>query len=459
MDARPGELRRILGITTGIAVCVGSAVGSGILRTPGEIAAHLPSAEWILIVWTFGACIAALDILILAEWAAMVPRAGGLVAFLHTAFGPGVAFVSGWSILLITWPGSIASVAVAIGEVVSDNSGSLASGMEPSFEARAIAVAVIFILGIVNIVGLHFGARFEIVLTTLKILLLVGLLAAAAFVAPSAVSDAHIAASAAPAAVMPATAWGLLAAAGGALISVIFTFDGYADAVYLSGETKRAEASVPRALFISLVIITALYLFANLAFLSTLGAERMSRSKFVALDMVELSFGAPGKTLLTIVASIVMLGAVNSYLLTGPRIARLLAEEKLAVPAFGKISNTGVPVAATVWLMAVSILFALTNSFSELLGFVVPIISLTTICVAAGLWLERRRHPECPRPFRVRAIGWVVGAQVLLGVVFLVSAILSLAETTPWILAIDTVAVAAGFVIYKFLIKKPAGGS
>lgn len=385
MDQRPGELRKILGIATGIAVCVGSAVGSGILRTPGEIAALLPSAEWIFIVWTFGACIAALDILILAEWAASVPRVGGLVAYLHTAFGPSVAFVSGWSILLITWPGSIASVAVAIGEVTSDGSGSLASGMAPSFEARAIAVAVIFVLGMVNIVGLHFGARFEIILTTLKILLLAALLAAAAFVAPAVVSESNSAATSKTAIALPSTTWGLLAAAGGAMISVIFTFDGYADAVYLSGETKRAESNIPRALFISLAIITALYLFANLAFLASLGAEKMAASKFVALDMVELSFGAPGKVLLTVVASIVMLGAVNSYLLTGPRIARLLAEENLALPAFGKISGAGVPVAATIWLMGISILFALTNSFAELLDFIVPIISLTTICVAAGL--------------------------------------------------------------------------
>lgn len=447
MERPFGELKKILGLATGIAVCVGSAVGSGILRTPGEVAALLPSGPWILFVWILGAAVAALDILILAEWASSVPRVGGLVAYLRTAFGPPTAFVFGWLILLITWPGSIASVAVAIGELVAEGSGSLVSNPQPTPAARAVAAAVIVSLGGINLIGLHVGAKFEIVLTALKVTFLAGLLGAAAFAVPrgAAVETAAAATS------MP-VAWPALAAAfGGAMISVIFTYDGYADAVYLSGETKNAERSVPRALLFSLILITALYLFANIAFLSVFGAAGMAKSKFVPLELMNLAFGDGGARWLTAVSVIVMLGAVNSYLLTGPRIARLLAEERLALPAFGRVSARGVPVAATVWLVAVSLVLSFTNSYGELVDFVVPIISLTTIFIAIGLWIERRRHPNRPRPFRVPAIGLVVGAQVLLGIVFLVNGVQFLYSRSPWILVADAAALASGFLIYYFL--------
>jgi amino acid transporter len=443
MNSRLGELKRILGFTTAVAVCVGSAVGSGILRTPGDIAAQLPDAQYIFFVWIFGAVVAGLDILILAEWAAAVPRVGGLVAFLHAAFGRPVAFISGWSILLITWPGSIASVAVAIGEIAADGATSLGSLAPPSPAARGLAIFVIIALGMMNLLGLHLGARFEVLLTTLKVLFLAGLLGAAFFVTSAAPAPA------APVA-FPDTLPALVRAVGASLISVIFTFDGYADAVYLSGETKGAERTVPRALFVSLGIITALYVFANAAFLHALGAQSMAASKFVCLDMAEISLGATGRVLLTLVAIVVMAGAVNSYLLTGPRIARLLAEESLALPAFGSVGSRGVPVVATLWLVAVSVLFALTNTYGELLDFIVPIVSLTTIFVAVGLWVDRRLHPDRPRPFRVPAAGWIVGGQVLLGLAFLASAILYLWQSKPWILLADAGAIASGLVIYQF---------
>ena len=83
-----GELRRILGPATGVAVCCGMAVGAGILRTPGGIAQALPSGAWTFGVWLLGALVATLDVLILAEMGAMLPRVGGLVAYVRLSFGP-----------------------------------------------------------------------------------------------------------------------------------------------------------------------------------------------------------------------------------------------------------------------------------------------------------------------------------------------------------------------------------
>ncbi len=418
-------------------MCVGSAVGAGILRTPGEIAQGLQAGHWILAVWVLGAVVAILDVLILAEMAASVPRVGGLVAYIHLSYGPSVAFVAGWVILLVTWPGSIASVAVAAGEILAGGAESLATGAEPSALGRTITVAIIVGLGGLNLLGLRFGARLEVALNFGKVALLAGVFLAAAVAAPAAPAPT----------VAPSVGIPVAGAFVGAMVAVLFSYDGYADAIYMAGETRDPGRALPRAILLSLGTITALYLLANVVFLHALGAEGMSRSKFVALDLVERAFGSPGGVVLTAVAAFGMIGAINSYLLTGPRIARLLAEERLALPIFGRVSAAGSPVFATCWLVAVSVPLALTQTFGELLELTVPLIWATNLCVAAGLWIQRVRAPERPRPFRVRWMPFVVGGQLLLGAAFFVSA----AWSNPMSLAVDAAVVAAGFALFAIL--------
>ena len=442
MSERLGELRRILGPATGAAVGIGTAVGAGILRTPGEIAAALPSAPWILAVWCLGALVATLDVFILAEMAASVPRVGGLVAYLRLSFGPAVAFLVGWSMLLVTWPASLAVVAVATGELVTGGVEGYSRNVPTTAAGSAVAVAVVAVIGGVNLLGLRFGARFEVLLFVLKVVLLAGICIAAAIAAP-APAAATVAMS------FPASTGALFAAVGSAMVAVVFTYDGYADGVYLAGETRAPGRSLPRALFISLLTITALYLLANVTFLQVLGVHGLAQAKFAALDVARAAFGPAGATALTVIAAVVMLGAINAYFLTGPRIARVLAEEGLALPALGRMPESGAPVVATLWIVVTAIAYALTNTFSQLLDLTVPIISATTALVAAGLLVQRVRAPDRPRPFRVRLAWLVVFLQVAIGLGLLASYL----QANPTALLIDAGAVVVGLVVYAFVSR------
>lgn len=442
-----GELRRILGPMTGAAICVGMAVGSGILRTPGEVAALLPSGLWIFGVWMLGAVIASLDALILAEMSASVPRVGGLVAYVHLSFGPLAAFLVGWSMLLVTWPASLAGVAVVTGELVNGDIEALAGDVDASGVGLAVAIAVIVVFAAANLIGLRFGARFEIGLFLLKVLLLAGVFVAAIVAAP----DATPVVVAADVKAMPASFLLLVAALGAAMRNVIFTYDGYADAVYVAGETKDPGRALPRALFTALLTITGLYLLANATFLHVLGVQGLAASKFPALDVARAAFGDTGGVVLTVVAVIVMFGAVNAYFLTGPRIARVLAEEGLAMPLFGRVSDAGSPVAATIGIAVIAIGFVLTQTFDELLSITVPIIAATTALVAAGLLVQRRRAPDRLRPFRVPAAWLVVGLQIALGIGLLVAFL----ADKPKALAIDAAALAVGVGVYFVVRRRP----
>ena len=291
----------------------------------------------------------------------------------------------------------------------------------PTGGARAIAAAIIVGLGLVNLLGIRFGARFEIGVTAVKFLFLGGMLVTAAVAtalraaAPEATAAAEGAAASLPA--MPHNALGLAAVLGSAMVSIIFTYDGYADAVYMAGETRairraRCRARSPPRCSLSRFFTSS----RTWSFIVGLGVPAMAQSKFVGRDLARAAFAGAGIAAFAAVGLVVMAGAVNSYLLTGPRIARLLAEEGLAAPAFGVVGGRGVPVVATLWLVAVSLVLLFTNSFEELLELTVPVIWLTNLAVAAGLLVQRRRAPERPRPFRVPAAGWLVGAQILIGV-------------------------------------------
>lgn len=455
MTSGLGELRRILGPATGAAICVGMAVGAGILRTPGEVAALLPSGPWIFGVWLAGALIAGLDALILAEMSSSVPRVGGLVAYLHLSFGSLVAFLVGWSMLLVTWPASLAAVAVVTGELVHGGADTLTAGGATSPTGLAVAVGVIVVFGAVNLIGLRFGARFEIALFVLKVMLLAGVFVAAAIAATSG-DGGGVGGGGAPALPpakgMPMSFVALVGAIGGAMVQVIFSYDGYADAVYVAGETKDPGRALPRALFTALFTITGLYLLANATFVHVLGVQGLAASKFPALDVARAAFGAAGGTVLTAIAVVVLLGAVNAYFLTGPRIARVLAEERLALPVLGRVSDSGSPVAATVGIVVMAIAFVLTNTFGDLLAVTVPIISATTALVAAGLLVQRRRAPDRPRPFRVPAAWLVVGLQLAIGLLLLVGYLID----NPKALGIDAVALLVGAGVYFAIRRRSA---
>jgi basic amino acid/polyamine antiporter, APA family len=133
----------------------------------------------------------------------------------------------------------------------------------------------------------------------------------------------------------------------------------------------------------------------------------------------------------------------------------LLAEEGLAAPAFGVVHASGVPIAATLWLVAVSLALLFTNSFEELLELTVPVIWLTNLAVAVGLLVQRRRAPDRPRPFRVPVAPLLVGAQVVVGLGCLASAISYLVGAGKgYLLAWDAAGLAFGLVLYGLTARR-----
>src|SRR2546421_670621 len=113
--ASRGRLLRVLGATFGLAVTVGMTIGMGILRTPGEVAAHLPDARLFMLAWLLGGLYVLLGAVSVAELGTMLPRSGGQYVYVRHALGAYPGFIVGWSDWLSTC-GTVAAVALVVGE-------------------------------------------------------------------------------------------------------------------------------------------------------------------------------------------------------------------------------------------------------------------------------------------------------------------------------------------------------
>jgi amino acid transporter len=172
-----GHLKQVLGLAFGLAVLVGNTIGMGILRTPGEVAAAVPSAALFMLLWALGAAYALLGALSVAELGAMHPRSGGLFPLVHRGLGPFAGFVSGWTDWVATC-GSLAAVALVLGEYL----GPLLPGVTTT--PAPVAAAAVLGIALLQWRGIRIGDVAQQITSLAKAVGLVGLAAAALVVSP-----------------------------------------------------------------------------------------------------------------------------------------------------------------------------------------------------------------------------------------------------------------------------------
>lgn len=167
-----GHLLRVFGMAFALAIVIGNTIGSGILRTPGDIAALLPSAWLIMAVWVLGGVNALLGATAYAELGAMIPCAGGPYVFARRALGDYAGFFVGYT----NWiQGCAATAAIAL--VVGEYSGTLLPML--TGHVRAVAAAVFLALVALSWVQVRMGGWAQKLTTLAKVLGLLALVLAA----------------------------------------------------------------------------------------------------------------------------------------------------------------------------------------------------------------------------------------------------------------------------------------
>jgi APA family basic amino acid/polyamine antiporter len=394
-------LLRVLGVAFGWAVTLGSMIGAGILRAPGEVAQATTSPAVFYALWIAGALYATLGALSLAELGTMIPESGGQTVFVRRAFGAYPGFAVGWS----DWVSTCAAVA-AIAIVFAESVAAVVPGLG-AWKAAVASAAVLMFMAM-HWRGVRTSGAVQMGTSAAKALAF-ALLIAACFLMGNAAPES---------AARIAPAIGIIIA----LQSVIYTYDGWNAVLYFSGEVKDPGREIPRSMMIGLASVAAVYLLVNAAFMTVLGLDGMAGSELVADDVAQIVFGTGGTAIIRALIAISLLSAVSANLMMGTRVGFALGNAR-GKSFLQTVNPGGTPTASLMVSTAIAVGFAATGAFERVIAIAAFFfVANYTASFLAVFWL-RRREPDTPRPYRAWGYPFTTALALLGSLAFLVSAV------------------------------------
>lgn len=396
--AGAAEPSAVLGLREAVLLIMGVVIGAGIFKAPSMVAGMTGSPGWMFGAWLLGGLMSLIGALCYAELATAYPSAGGDYHFLRRAYGRNVAFLFGWARFSVITTGSIALLAFVFGDYLHQAVPLYLRGA--AVGPSVYAALVVAVLWWVNSRGIRAGASTQSWLTGVEIggLLLVVVAALWLVSGPAPAAPAQ-----APA---PAATPGL-AAFGLAMVFVLLTFGGWNEAAYISAELKDEHRNMVRALVLSIVLITALYLLVTWAYWRGLGLQGMARSEALAADLMRVAFGPPGEKLIAVMVAIAALTSINATMIVGARTNYALGHDW---PVLGKLAlwdgQRGTPSNAMhVQNIAALLLVGLGawtgSGFRSMVEFTAPVFWLFFLLSGISLFVLRAREPQAARPFKV----------------------------------------------------------
>jgi APA family basic amino acid/polyamine antiporter len=383
--ATSGRLLNVLGLAFGLAGSVGGTIGAGILRTPGLVAAQLPSEPWILLIWLLGGLYALLGACCIAELAAALPRAGGWYVYADAAFGRRAGLVVGWCDWVAHCIG-LAWVATTLGDYLASHLNDPAG-----LSGRWIALAVLGLFSGIQLLGVRAGGASQELLSLAKAGAFMALVLACFMLPqPAAVALQPPAFTAGMPGVVPLVL---------ALQAVITTYDGWASPVYFAEEFSDPSRDLPRSLMGGVVAVLVLYLLINLALLHVLPISTLATSPLPAATAAGVLVGPWGGLAITAIALVALLGLINTVVMAAPRIVYALGRDGLLPRFTAGVNNGGTPVPALLLTVGAAGLLVLAGSFERLLAIGAVLYVLLPLSGLAALAALRMQQPELARPF------------------------------------------------------------
>jgi APA family basic amino acid/polyamine antiporter len=397
------SLRRVFGLGFGLAVIVGSTIGTGILRAPGLVAGQLHSPTSILAAWVIGGLYTLLGSICLTELGAAIPGAGGYFVYARRAFGDVAGFAVGWTDWL-TYCCVLGYVSITLAEFVVRLAPELA-GMETKL---AIGALVVFVA--LQFAGVKVSGAFQEITTAVKFAAFLALVIAC-LVWPLPAATAATTASA-----MGVSLAGMI----GALQAVVITYGGWQSALYFTEEDRDPGHNLPRAMIGGVAAVIFIYFLVNVALLAVLPIPDLAASTLPAADAASRLVGTRGGVILTMLSIVSLVPLLNAVLMIGTRILFGMGRDGLFWSKTSEVGAAGTPVVATLTTTAVGVVLIATGTFKQLIATTSFFLAANYSVSCLALITLRRREPGLARPFRAwgyPASAWIVliGAIAFLG--------------------------------------------
>ena len=384
----PPKLARVLTLLDATMINAGGIIGSGIFMVPATIALLTGSTSLILAVWVFGGLISLFGALSVAELGAAMPRAGGQFVYLNEAYGPVWGYLYGWSCVAVINTASIAAVGVAFSEYLSFFFPLSTMGI------KSVAILSVILLTIINILDVKSGARAQNIFTLLKIGAIFGIISLGLVMDGGSAENIQPFYPDRP---LPA----LVGPLGLAMVSVLWTYDGWIFITYVAGEVKNPGRNIPLSLVFCMLIVISIYLLINFVFTYTLGIGAMGTSTLVASDSAFIFLGEKGAVLVSIIILISLLGANNGFILTSARINYAMARNRLFFQQAAKVhpkfkSPANALIIQAVWACALTF----SGTYNQLITYIIFASWIFYAMSCAAVIILRKKRPEMKRPYK-----------------------------------------------------------
>jgi APA family basic amino acid/polyamine antiporter len=439
MNTKAKEFLPTLGLFDATMIVAGSMIGSGIFIVSADITRNVGSAGWLIGVWLITGFMTLIAALSYGELSAMFPKAGGQYVYLKEAFNPLAGFLYGWSLFAVIQTATIAAVGVAFSKFagyffkvleVTDENVLMQLGSLKIYPAQLLSIFIIILLTYINTRGVKEGKWLQGIFTVVKLASLFGLIVFGFIVAADATiwnnnwdnawqmvnrdQTGAVIGGVAGSAVM-----GALAAA---MVGSIFSSDAWNNVTFIAGEVKNPKRNIGLALFLGTLIVTIIYVAANLMYISVMPLESIAAAPHdrVAVSAGQIIFGDVGSYVIAAMIMVSTFGCNNGLILAGARVYYTMAKDGLFFKQTAQLNQFNVP-AVGLWIQCVvASLLCLSGRYGDLLDMISFVVVLFYAITIAGIFVLRKKRPDAERPYRAFGYPVLPALYILMALTFCV---------------------------------------
>jgi APA family basic amino acid/polyamine antiporter len=447
-----------LGAFDATMIVAGSMIGSGIFIVSADIMRNVGSAGWLVVVWLITGFMTLTAALSYGELSAMFPKAGGQYVYLKESYNPLLGFLYGWSFFSVIQTGTIAAVGVAFSKFagyffpglemndanilfqfhysgafhfhnVPISTKILETGAINIYPAQLVSILLIIVLTYINTKGVKGGKLIQSTFTVTKLLSLFGLIGFGFLLASKASiwnanwQDAwSMKQIATDGGTTPIFGVAILGAIAASMVGSIFSSDAWNNVTFIAGEIKNPKRNIGLSLFLGTLIVTVIYIAANLMYLSVLPLNEIANapSDRVAVAASNVIFGNIGTYVIAVMIMISTFGCNNGLILAGARVYYTMAQDGLFFKKAGTLNKNSVPAWALWAQCIVAGLLCLSGKYGDLLDMVSFIVVIFYILTIIGIFILRKKRPEMERPYKAFGYPILPAIYILMGTCFCV---------------------------------------
>jgi APA family basic amino acid/polyamine antiporter len=436
------NLKQSLGLMDGTLIVIGSMIGSGIFIVSADITRHVGSAGWLVGVWLITGFMTLTAALSYGELSGMFPKAGGQYVYLKEAYHPLMGFLYGWSFFAVIQTATIAAVGVAFSKFLAYLQPALGNnyllfdmGWLKIYSGQLVAIAIIVLLTYINTRGVKEGKLIQTIFTSAKLLSLFGLIVFGFLLAKenfwaqnwetgftAMQNEGQKDASG----VLQPTSWvgisggALMGAIAAAMVGSIFSSDAWNNVTFIAGEMKNPKRNIGLSLFLGTLIVTIIYVSANLMYLYVLPMNDLAfaTDDRVAVAAANKIFPSFGTLLVAVLIMVSTFGCNNGLIMAGARVYYTMAKDGLFFKNAASLNARAVPQWALWAQCLVASLLCLSGRYGDLLDMISFVVVLFYVLTIVGIFILRKKQPDTPRPYKAFGYPVLPALYIIMGLAF-----------------------------------------